>query len=464
MKSSPVKRSLETILEQSSGQKLLFLGNESLFTHQEIERFLKPYDITLTKSLEESVVAVVEHHRLNPVEEDISYAAYDQGIPLYKLNDFERLMSSEIKDDQLLMILKLGDDQERIRRLIANEHIGDELFLKLLGMYKWQEESEEDSNEDRGVVMATLRRFLDYKPNEEDLLYSSLTLKRLAIDTKNPELLKALLSFPNYRFMQKGKQWISLREVIATNPSINDETIQKLFRFRENRIFFYLAANPTLSLAQLRLLLDKNIADVDEALASNPAIDEGLFAKLLEKGGSASEILLHYQPVDTVRYEMILERRVPPEVYVLLGGNIHLSPEVAARLIEEDHLELLKALASNPALPADLLKTLYARGDETLLPDLAGNPSLPVELLEAIYERGGSRSEIRLALAGNTATPEKILRELFDLDSFEINEALAANESLPLELLNILKIDTRLRNALTSNKTFTDNITRTLGL
>ena len=84
-----------------------------------------------------------------------------------------------------------------------------------------------------------------------------MTLKRLAVDTKEPELLKALLNFPNYRFMQKGKQWIRLREVIATNPSINDETIQKLLRFREERIFFYLAANPTLSLTQLRLLSDK---------------------------------------------------------------------------------------------------------------------------------------------------------------------------------------------------------------
>ena len=459
------KVSLETILEQSGGKKLLFLGRESLFTHQEIERFLKPYDITLTKSLDEDVVAVVEHHRLNPVEEDISYVAYDQDTPLYKLNDFERLMSSEIKDDQLLMILKLGDDQERIRRLIANEHIRDTLFLKLLGMYKWSEESEEDSNEDRGVVMATLRRFLDYKPNEEDLLYSSLTLKRLAVDTKDPELLKALLRFPNYRFMQKGKQWIRLREVVATNPAIDEETVQKLLRFREERIFFYLAANPSLPLPQLKLLSDKNLAEVDEALASNPAIDDSLFAKLLDKGGDATEILLHYQPVDTIRFEMISQRDIAEDTYALLGGNQNLAPEVAAKLIEKsDNRDLIKALAANPAVPEEILETLFNRSKEDLLPYLAGNRTLPSNLLETIYNGNRNAPDILLALAGNAATPESILRELFKLDRFEINEALAANESLPLELLNILKIDTRLRNALTSNKTFTDNITRTLGL
>ena len=308
-----MKKPLEAILKESSGQKLLFLGRESLFTHKEIERFLKPYGITLSQKYEAGVVAVVEHHRLNPVEEDISYEAYDQGIPLYKLTDFERLMSSQIEEDQLLMILKLGDDQERIRRLIANEHISDALFLRVLEMYKWSEESDEDSNEDRGVVMATLRRFLDFKPNEEDLLYSSLTLKKLAVETDDPGLLKALLGFPNYRFMQKGKKWIRLREVIATNPAVDEATIQKLLRFRDEKIYFYLAANPGISPAYLKLLSEKNLLEVDEALASNSAIDDALFARLLDKSGSVAEVLLHYQPIDTVRYEMILKKGLDPK-------------------------------------------------------------------------------------------------------------------------------------------------------
>jgi len=67
-------------------------------------------------------------------------------------------------------------------------------------------------------------------------------------------------------------------------------------------------------------------------------------------------------------------------------------------------------------------------------------------------------------MASNPSTPVVILRELFDPNIYEINEKLVANPSLPIELLNILKIDTRLRNALTSNKTFTDSITKRLGL
>jgi len=95
---------------------------------------------------------------------------------------------------------------------------------------------------------------------------------------------------------------------------------------------------------------------------------------------------------------------------------------------------------------------------------LAANKTVPAPLLEEIYRNNSQIPGIRLALAGNTSTPEPLLRELFELDRYDINEYLAANESVPLELLNILKIDTRLRNALTGNKTFTDSITRDLGL
>jgi len=87
-----------------------------IFTKEEIARFLKKYDITVTNNHEEGVVGVVEHHQLNPVEEDISNMAYDDQVPLYKLVDFEKLLSEGINDDELLMVIKLSNDQDRILR------------------------------------------------------------------------------------------------------------------------------------------------------------------------------------------------------------------------------------------------------------------------------------------------------------------------------------------------------------
>jgi len=459
-----MKPLLEMMLEQSSGQKFLFLGRESLFTHKEAQRFLKKYAITLTTRLEEGVVAVIEHHRLNPVEEDISYEAYDQKIPLYKLEEFERLLSHTLVDDQVLMGLKLSNDQKRLHTLITNTHISDALFIKLLEMYQWSEDEEEDNNEDRSVVTATLRRFLDIKPNEEDLLFSPLTLKKLIGESSDPALLNALLTFPNFRFMQKGKQWITLREAIAGSPCLDEDGIGKLLRFREERVLFYLAANRSVPLALLKKFSDRNLNDVNEALASNNTIDDELFSKLLTKEEGVRQTLLAYQPISEKRFEMIEAREWLPDTYALLGQNEQIDPAIIPHLTKKGDPQLLQALAANPSLSAEILDSLCERKDSSLYPMLAANPSTSLTILEKLYREGREDQAILASLAGNFSTPEKILRELFELDIFEINEKLASNESLPLELLNILKIDTRLRNALTGNKTFTDNITQQLGL
>ncbi len=447
-----MKISLETLLEENSGGKLLFLGRESLFTHKEAQRFLKKYAITLTTKLEEGVAGAVEHHRLNPVEEDISCEAYDQGIPLYKLEEFERLISHTLIDDQVLMGLKLSQDQKRLHTLISNTHISDALFIKLLEMYQWSND-EEDNNKDREVVTATLRRFLEIKPNEEDLLFSPLTLKRLIGKSNDPALLYALLSFPDYHFRQKGKQWVTLRESIATSHFIDERVIQKLLRFRDDKVDFYLAANPSVSLPLLLDLFGRNREEISEALASNVAINNELFVKLLEKKDGARQVLLAYQPIDMQRFEMIEAEQIPEEDYLFLAQNREMESAIIPLLIEKNNLQLLQILTENSTLPKEMLVKLYQKEEPKLYPCLAANPTVPSAVLEKLYQDNKEQKALLRALAGNTSTPEPILRKLFELDIFEINERLAANEMLPLDLLEILQVDTRLRNALTENKT-----------
>ncbi len=459
-----MKLSLDNFLRKHRGGKILFLGREELFSHQESQRFLGRYDIELVSTLDDEVLALVEHHRLNPIEEDISYIAYDKALPAYKLEEFERLLSDSIDDDQVLMSLKLSNDQARVYRLITNSHISDKLFIKLLEIYRWSDDEDEDDNEDRGVVMATLRRFLNYKPNEEDLLYSSLTIKRLIGETEDPNLLKALLNFPNYKFMQKGKQWIRLRGVVATNPHIDGETIQKLIRYRDNRVIFYLSANNSIPLSILEEFIEMSDEDIDEALATNHQIDDEIFDTLLQRSDSVKELLLAYQPIDMSRIEMIERADVAQDIYIVLGQNKYLNESVIEYLLSMEIDDLLESLATNPSLSQSDLKSIYDREIFRYHLSLATNPSTPTELLREIYERYTRDLDIQINLASNPSAHTDILRDLFRLERYEINEKLASNPSLPLELLNILKIDTRLRNALTSNKTFTDSITKQLGL
>jgi hypothetical protein len=457
------KQTLPELLTASQGKKILFLGREGIFTAKEVERFLKKYDVTMTSAYEEGIVGVVEHHALNPIEEEISCLAYDDGIPLFKLLDFEKLLSEGINDDELLMGVKLGNDQERIFRLLGNTHIGNALFVKLLGIYEWHEE-DDDNTQDRDVIMYTLRRYIEIKPNEEDLLYSSLTLKRLAREATDPRLLEVLMRFPNITFLQKGKQKITLRESIASNPYLDKEVIARLMSLREAGVDMYLAANTATSLEILQKYAQREDEEINQSLASNPNIDEVLFTSLLGKSDSVTQLMLWYQPVTLQRYEQLLEVVNELKLFAHLGDNKTIDTDVLEKLIESSNEALLVNLAGNESLDGQMLARIFERNISQTYQYLAMNPSTPVAILEKLYREYQEELDILVGLSYNISTPVEILKALYERGEFEIIKGIASNASVPLEILNILKIDTRLRNELTANETFVASITQQLGL
>ncbi len=447
------KPSLTALLSSSSGKSFLFLGREGIFTKDEIARYLKKYDITMTKNYEESVVGVIEYHQLNPVEDDISNMAYDDHVPLYKLADFEKLLSEGINDDELLMGIKLANDQGRIFRLLGNANISDELFVKLLSMYEWDDE-EEDNREDRDVIMYTLRRYISIKPNEEDLLYSYLTLRRLATEASDPKLLLALIGFPNFKFLVRGKEKVTLRETIARNENVDNEVIQKLISLRDVKVDVALASNQSVPVKVLEVFIKKNSQKLNEALATNRQINDSIFDLLLRKEQSAVELLLLWQPIDMKRVVQVEKVVSDDALLSILGANEKLEDDVVGHLSDGDNLLLLEHLSSNISISADILVKIYEKKLDSTMGNLAQNPSVPVRILEEMYEAYANDHEVMIALGHNASVSVSILKVLFSRDDLEINKGLATNASLPMELLDILKVDTRLQNYLAQNPIF----------
>lgn len=446
------KQTLPELLASSQGKSFLFLGREGLFTKEEIVRFLKKDGITVTKYLEEGVVATVEHSSLNPVEDDISNDAYDAKIPSFSLDEFEKLLSSGINDDELLMGIKLSNDQERVFRLLGNENISETLFVKLLMMYEWNEE-EEDNKEDRDTIMYTLKRYIDIKPNEADLLYSYLTLRRLATEATNPKLLLALIGFQNFEFLIRGKEKVTLRETIARNEHLDAELISKLTSLRDSKVDVAMACNPCVEIKLLQGLFAKNKEKIDEALATNENIDDVLFDALLEKSEKAIQLLLLSQPMNEERLMLVDKHVLDSVLFATIGANERLERTVIDTLVARDNEALICHLAANDTLTEEQIANIYAKGLISSFEYLATNPVTPVEMLEMFYEKF-DEPDIHVALAHNKSTPESILRALFDRDEFEIQQSMASNASVPLDILEVLKVDTRLQNELSKNEIF----------
>jgi len=443
------KPTLAKLLASSEGKKFLILGRVGLFTADEIARFLKKHNITMTKYLEEDVVAIIEPLNLNPVEEDISNDAYDAKIPSFSLEEFEKHLSNGINDDELLMAIKLTNDQARVFRLLGNANISEALFVKLLSMYEWNEE-DEDNNQDRDTIMYTLKRYIDIKPSEADLHYSYLTLRRLATEATNPRLLQALIGFPNFEFLIRGKEKVALRETISRNRHLDKEIITKLVSLRDKRVDVALAANTAIELSLLKTLLAKDEEQINEALATNANIDNEIFKILLSKEDKVVQLLLLSQPIDMEGLGFVDAQGLDDALFSTIGANEHLESDVIDRLITRESEILLCNLAQNSILDAKQLEAIYAKGLDATVACLAMNPVTPVALLEKFYE-AYEEDAVRKALAQNTSTPEHLLRALFALDDLEIQRSMASNASIPLDILDILKVDTRLQNELAKN-------------
>jgi len=219
----------------------------------------------------------------------------------------------------------------------------------------------------------------------------------------------------------------------------------------------YLAANPVVPLEQLKKFSLREEKSIHEALAANETIDDALFEMLLGKEKDVVKFLLWYQPISQDRFRMITEKVNDPDLLAELGKNRQIERAVIEELLESGNVTLLEKLAANRSISAVALQALYSKKIYTTFYPLAGNPNLEVKIIEAFYT--GYHNDIRMMhqVASNPNTPEKILRELYECDELEINKGLAANPSTPIEILDVLKIDTRLRNALTQNEVFIEH-------
>ena len=444
-------KEIEALLGSSRGAKALILGRPETFTFDELARELqKHFGIIATRRDEEGVVAAFEHRRLNPIEAEISEAIYARKVPSFRLEALEALIAGKLQSKSVLMAITLSKDQGRIYRLLGNPHIDEALFLGLLKLYEWS--GEEDDRYDRDVIMYTLRRYLEIKPNETDLLYSYHTLRRLVEKSNHAELLDALLSFPNFTFRKRGEE-TTLYALIAQNPAISEATIKRLQAMRDERIDKALAANPVCGIDILKYYFDKNAIEIDYALASNPAIDDTIFEGLLIRGDTTVQTyLLWDQPLNIARFRLIEKQIRDRGLLVHLSQNERLDEALKSYLCETLEGEALAAIASNDTLTPEMLASIYARDkSDEILYALALNPRTPKEILSELYERIDEEETIALHLAFNPATEATVLEQLFKKAKPEINEGLAKNPATPDAILEALRLEGHYQNALAEN-------------
>lgn len=439
-------------------KSILFLGKFHSLTSEELTQFLEKFNITYTNTLQDDTAMFVEGTIMSPLEEDIAYDAFKKEIPGYSTDQFEKLYANALNSDSLLMSLKLSKNQERLSRLLHNNHLDDSLFIKLFRMVDWGDEGLFDNSENMEASTLFAKRFYYKDRFDPATYYSPISIFEIAIMHDDPEVLETLFSMPDIEVKQsrsRERRPTTIKEALATNAALNQTTLQKLVRLRDPNVDYFLSLNPLIDDNIAQTLLSRGDEETKQALAQNVSISDDIFA-VLSKEPDVLEALLAFQKIDMKRFNLI------ENFHPSIGENVLLSSEVVDTLITQNDEQTVQNLSANESLSSEQLTKIYDKGDSTNDAYLASNRNLPVEMLETLYEK--DKREIELSLALNPSTPMKILELLFSKDDFEINQSLALNVALPIEYLQQLQLDTRLMHILKENKTFTENILQGLGI
>ncbi len=159
----------------------------------------------------------------------------------------------------------------------------------------------------------------------------------------------------------------------------------------------------------LAQLVDAPSREVRSLVAANPSINENIIEKLMhDKEAGVRSYLAGNQKVPR---SVLLRLRADPDFNVRWGlpGNPNWTAD-DIRQMYRDRVTSPSVIARNPSAPSDVLEELCNSTDYNVRGALANNPSISRSVVLTLAKQ--NKSSIRIMLTYNPATPDDVLQML----------------------------------------------------
>ncbi len=439
-------------LEQYRGSIFLLLGKTRALPEEECMTLLKRFDITIVQEAKEGISLIVEGRMMSPWHEQERDRLYEKkAAPFVTIDALEKALCASIDEKRLLMSLKLSNNQQRLIGFLKNPYIADTLFLKLLSLYRWQNEGFFGSDENRDVSAALIERFYEDIERNHNVQYANTGLVHLLKQTRNSDVIDAVFGLePIQNALKKGgdKSMMHLIDVIASHEASSQQVQHALMASNDAKMLMHLAARAGISKVLQQQLSARQDASLLLVLCRNSDLDPDLALHLAEHAAYAKEIALH------VRLNQELFHTLCQEYGCECAANITLHVRMQQQLFARDEIAINRALAANSALDSALQESLGHSDDLQLRHHLASNPSVH----RALLKRFVNEPCLHSALASNPSCDGEILTQLSQSGDFAVQKALAHNPSTPIEILFQLHLDARLKRTVHENPAFGKHI------
>lgn len=440
-------------LHELQNKTILLFGKSRAFSYDEFNAQLKYHKINITKEYSEDVVLVVDGKMMTPYEQNDSDKLYEEKVDatFVAIDVLEKELAKHIDADTLMMSLKLSHDKDRLKDFLTNSMIDDELFLRLLKMYKWNGDNFFDNDDNRDVSAAFIVRFYENIERNHNVQYAALGLMHLATQTKSKKLIEAISYLePIQQTMHLDTNVANYKIIsaIATNYTTSRDVLNMLIKNANSYIRTLIAMRKDCDEEMQLNLVKSNDEDVLKALSYNSVLSKSVVKKLLIDEVLAKNMAKNHR-LDNELFE-IFSKNYPNEV----AKNEFISVEMQKKLLSDNRKDVMMSLARNEYIDKNVVVDLLDEDSEDLKLALYENTATPQDDLIKAYNSVLNH----FSLANNENTPKYILELLAQSGDIKVLKSLAKNLSTPIETLYQLQLDSRLERTVKENPNFGKHI------
>ena len=444
-------------------KNIYFSGRGEKIDKEELTKYFIQHEAVMVDDVNEANI-IIEGYMSPVYLEDKFYELSHNGIEVLTIIDIEKEFSQNLDIDNIIMAIKISKDKDRLVKLLNNRYFSDEIFVTLLKYYDWGEAGLYDNDENRDISTSIVSRFCSLMVSNHNIQHSSIGIYYTALETINSKLLEIIFNMPYFKISDKNAlkdQPLTLRDVVALNPntpkavmmqilkdnnyeelkflasneSINNLIINKLFKLNDTNITINLIKSNNLELDKIKTILDDVILKV--VVLKNSFLSDELFDTLINSNLEDVE-LIYLSSNTTLNYEQI--------------------DKIFTYDIDNANINLLK----NSKCSIIKIKEFLQKDDLVYNIAISHNISLDDDIFEQLKLMNNINIDITLCY--NKTTPKDILKFLYEKQKDELNEALSQNENTPINILMQLQVDARYTTNVANNETYREFSRNSLGI
>ena len=444
-------------------KKIFFSGRGEKIDKEELLKYFIQNEAIIVENIDEADT-IIQGYMTSTYDEEKFYLLSKDGKELYTIEVIEKEFSENLDIDSVLMAIKISKEKQRVINLLKNKYFSDEIFVKILRYYDWEDTGIYDNDENRDVATAITQRFCSLVESNHNIQHSPIGIYYTALETTNEKLLETIFNMPKYSISDKNakeNQPLTLKEVVALNPNTPKTILIQILKNNNKEELKFLAQNQSLNKLLKTKLLELNDNTITKNLIISNNIEFENIDTILKNNKLKIELLKHIILDDTI-FDKLQRLNLSDVEYIYLSSNPSLNSNQIEKLFKKNIENVNINLLKNSNCSEEKIKEFLAQEDKIYNIAIAHNENLSNEIFDKLINE--DNIDINLSLGYNQATPKEILTELYSKNIHELNEALSQNSNTPIHILMQLQIDTRYNTLVSNNQIYKEFSKNNLGI